>query len=110
MSVATLLDKPVTLVVKTGGGFDDYGQPIWETTLVPASCYYQFVATDEVDSASRQDMDYRVFLPVDTDMTGLEAVDINAERYDVQGVPHLQWNPRLGKNEYWLVRVRRAAS
>jgi hypothetical protein len=108
MSVATLLDKQATLVFGTEGAQDAYGQPTVTETEVTSGCYYRLMSTDDVDSLSRQQIDYKVYLPITLDVSGLLAVVIDGERYDVQGPAHAQWNPRLLRDEFWVLSVRRA--
>jgi hypothetical protein len=108
VSVDTLLDKHATLVFGVDGAPDDYGQPTVTETEATSGCYYRLMSTDDVDSLSRQQIDYKVYLPITLDVTGLLAIVIDGERYDVQGPAHAQWNPRLSRDEFWVLSVRRA--
>lgn len=108
MSAPGLMNKPVTLVYKTASGEDNYGQPIVSTVMLEGSCYYQRLSTDDVDALSREQIDFKVYLPIGTDVDGLIAVVMDSARYEMQGPSHKQWNPRLGRDIYWVVNARRA--
>lgn len=109
MGVNRLLDKHVDLeyqrVLATR---DVYGQPVRANDIVPAVCYYRLVSTDDMDAVAREQIDYKVYLPISSDVVSLVAVVINGERYEVQGPAHRQWNPRLMRDEFWVLSVRRA--
>jgi hypothetical protein len=79
-------------------------------TTVAEQCYYRLVSTDDVDSVSREQIDLKVYLPPATPQDALRYLEIDGVRYDVQGTPFQQWNPRLGRDAYLVVSVRRAAS
>jgi hypothetical protein len=109
VSVEGLLTKPVVLTYRVSGGKDDYGQPVWTETVVDAVGYYRLMSTDDADAVSREQIDYKVYLPVGTDMAGLVSVGFDGETYEVQGPLHEQWNPRTSRSEYVLASVRKAA-
>ena len=66
------------------------------------------MSTDDQDALSRQQIDYTVYLPITLNLEGMRVLIINGERYDLQGPAHRQWNPRLMRDEFWVLSVRRA--
>lgn len=110
MSVLSLLTHAVLLKYRTAGGKDHYGQPVFTEHELITTCYARLLSTDDADAISREQIDYKVYLPASTPTEGLYALEFDGERLDVQGPAHLQYNPRLGRDEYVAVSVRRAVS
>ena len=110
MSVATLLSHPVTLKYRAAGAKDAYGQPSVTVTEEDSFCYARMMTTDDADAVSREQIDYKVYLPATTVTTGLFALVLDGLQYDIQGPAHHQYNPRLARVEYVVVTARRAAS
>lgn len=110
MTLRTLLTKDATIQYVRVVGKDSYGQPIVQTSEVSTRCYYRLQNTSIGDAVYQEQEKIRVVLPADTDLTGLRAVKIDHSVYEPAGVPHLQWNPRLQKNEYLMLPVREAKS
>lgn len=110
MSVLTLLTHPVLLKYRVSTGKDHYGHPVFDESEAITTCYARLLSTDDADSISREQIDYRVYLPASTPTEGLHAMELGGERFDVQGPSHAQFNPRVGRDEYIVVSVRRAAS
>lgn len=110
MSLKSMLTKPVTLVYSVPAGKDEYGQPVSRETRVQSSCYYRLQNTLIGDAVYQAEEQIKVYLLPDTKTDYLSAVQIDSTKYEPAGVPHLQWNPRLGRNEYLMVSVRRSKS
>lgn len=110
MSIATLLTHPVLLKYRQATGQDHYGQPVLEESELSAHCYARLLSTDDADAVSREQIDYRVYLPASTLTDGLFALEIAGLSYEVQGPAHTQFNPRRGVGEYVMVTARRAVS
>lgn len=105
-----MLTKQVTMRSKVATGEDDYGQPIYTVIDHELPCYYRLSSTDDQDAVSREQIDIKVYLPTDAPVEFATGFLINDEWFDIQGPAHLQWNARLGKNEYIMVSARRAVS
>jgi hypothetical protein len=108
MGVDTLLTKPLTLLYRVPAGQDKNGQPIFTEYTGTSGGYYRMITTSDVDSVSREEAQYEVYLPVSRDLTNVAAVIIDGLRYEVQGPSHEQWNPRTMRVEFRSVTVRRA--
>lgn len=110
MSIRTLLTKDATVQYVRVIGKDPYGQPITQKSEVQTKCYYRLQNTSIGDAVFQAEEKIRVILPADTSLDGLRGVKIDQSSYEVAGVPHLQWNPRLKRNEYLMLPVREAKS
>jgi hypothetical protein len=109
--IESLLDKPVDLEYRNpSGAQDDYGQPVGGHQILPGVCYFSLMTTDDMDAIAREQLDVKVYLPVTTDTFRLQAVIIDGARFEVQGTPFRQWNPRTRKDAFWVLSVRRAES
>lgn len=109
MTLQAMLNKPVTLQARTSTTVDKYNQPVWVESTVDGVCYAQIITTDDDPALSRDQLAIRLYLPIQTDLDGVHAVEVDGEVFDMQGVPFQQWNPRLGRHEYWVLNARRAA-
>jgi hypothetical protein len=108
VTINRLLTKPITLRYAVAGGVDRYGQPLISVVDRPAKGYYQLARQDDMDDVSRDQIDFKEFLPASVNPTDLKSVVINGEELQVDGPPHKQYNPRVSADVYWLVPVRRA--
>lgn len=105
-----MLTKPVTIVYSAPGGKDKYGQPVSRETRVPSKCYYRLQTTVVGDAVYQTEEQIKVYLPADTKPQHITGVELDGVNFEPAGVPHLQWNPRLSKNEYLMLSVRKAKS
>lgn len=104
-----MLSKPLTLRYRVPGTPDKYNQPSFTVSESEGHGYYQLKSTDDMDAISREQVDYKVYLPASTDTSDLLSVVIDGVEYQVEGPAHLQYNPRVGADAYWQLSVRRAA-
>lgn len=113
MSVASLINRPATLLRRTDSGeTNEFGTPIQTVTETEVFCDLQQRDSDEPDDQGEfSDATYNLYvLPVDTEVQTKDAFDIDGEIYEVVGKPWKPRNPRTGQFSHIQARVRVAGS
>jgi len=74
VSIATLMNRPVTLVHREPGAPDEYGDPVPEETEQATTCELQLIGAREELGDNAQVTTWRIFLPPDAPARGWDAV------------------------------------
>jgi hypothetical protein len=103
-----LLNDPVTVVRRDPGDPDRYNQPEIIETRTTVGAHVVRIRTHDVPEAIGNVVTdiIDVFLPANTTIDDVYAIEVKGETYEVYGRPAWAWNPRLKANEYVLVRCR----
>jgi len=111
VTLARLLNYPITLVARSEGPEDAWGSPTEVDTLTEALCYYrQDASTDSDEGGTTTDQTLTIFLAPDVQMSDVDAVVLDGVEYEVVGEPDRELNARLGKVNHLAVRVRMAVA
>lgn len=100
--------QPITLVKRVKGAPDSFGNDTWTTTTTAVVGAFAPVAS--VELVQGQDVittQPTVYLPAGTDVSALDAVQIDGKQYEVDGDPHNWVNPYTGWHAGLEVRLRR---
>jgi hypothetical protein len=103
--------QTVTLISRVVSGTDAYGNDTYSETstdispcvVQPASSTETIQWTDEVAT------DLTVFMPYGTDVEAVDAVEINGDRYEVQGDVSSWVSPFSGHTSPIQMRVRKVS-
>lgn len=111
MSLATLLNRPCTIIHRTDSGEeDDYGDAIPTETYVETTCEIQQVRSDEPALEGEHSVtDWNLYLPVDVLIDTGDAVLVGEVEYEVVGDP---WHADSGSPQvhHTEVRVRKTGT
>lgn len=100
---------PVTLVHRTVGTPDVMGNDTWtETTSDAKGVFAPGASVEQVQGQDALVVQPIVYLPAGTDLTYLDAVVIDGDRYEVDGSPNAYRHPFTGWMPGIEVRLRRA--
>jgi hypothetical protein len=98
VSLALLLTRPATLLRRSyTGAADEFGDPTYVEVTSDVVVEIQQAGTSEALEGQVMSASYRVFLPAtEATLAGWDALDVDGERYELDGDPAPQYNPRLG--------------
>jgi hypothetical protein len=101
--------ETMTLVKRSVSGQDDYGNDIYdETPITVDQCVFQPAGSSEglifADQVSTSDT---IFMPYGTDVSALDAIDFDGERYEVTGDVSSWESPFSGRTSPIRVAVTR---
>lgn len=107
--ISQLLNRPVTIRVRTAGDVDVYNDPTSTTADVQTVGYLdqRLRSEDESDGAQTQEDRWRLMVPADTTVTGWDAVVVADVVYEVFGPPWQVWNPRTRRVSHVEATLRR---
>lgn len=107
--ISQLLNRPVTIRVRTVDGVDVYNDPTTVTADVETVGYLdqRVRAEDESDGSQIQEDQWRLMVPADTTVSGWDAVVVGDVVYEVHGPPWQVWNPRTRRVSHVEATLRR---
>lgn len=110
MPVATLINRSCTLLRRSEGDADDYGNEVATDTPVSTVCEIQQRQRDEDDQMGElSDTLWTVFfLPTETVDTG-DGLVVDGETYEMVGEPWVARNPMTQTNSHIEAVMRRTA-
>lgn len=110
MSIATLVNRSCTLLQRSEGAEDDYGNPIKVDTSVETVVELQQRRSDEPDDQGELSDETWVayFLPTESVNSG-DGLVVDGETYEVVGDPWLARNPRTQAASHIEATLRRTA-
>jgi hypothetical protein len=95
MSIAMLMNRPVTLLHREPGDPDEYGDPVNVETEQATTCELQLIGAREELNDNVQVTTWRVFLPADAPASGWDAVRLEDGRtLELTGEAWQARNPR----------------
>lgn len=99
----------VTLVKRTKGPPDSFGNDTWVTTTVDviAQAFDPGISSEQVQGQDVLTTQPKVFLPPGTDVSYLDAVIINGEQSEVDGSPSQPISPFTGWQPGVIVKLKR---
>lgn len=104
--LSRLLTRPCTLVTRTPGPADAYGDPSWVETQAASTCYAEQTTPSEPGDPNYQGDDWRVVLAAGTAVDGLSAVIIDGQTFEVYGPPWVAKDPRSNADHHIELRAR----
>lgn len=111
MTLETLLNRPVTIVNRSGDEVDEYGGG------VPAEAFVETVGelqqqrrTEPGDQGELSDTTWALFLPAGTVIGTGDQVLCDGDTYEVVGAPWAARNPRLRVESHVEATLRRTAT
>ena len=111
MSIATLINRPATIILRSpSGDTDEYGNEVPVEDELATAVELQQVRRDEPAGAGEvSDTRWLGFFPAGTDLTTADAVEIEGERYELEGDPWAVRNPRTGAESHVETTLCRVA-
>ena len=109
MSFAALLPHSVTLLRRTPGAADVYGDPTWDVVEEQTNAELQLVGQREELDANVLVSTWRAFLPADAPARGWDALRLDdgtllgledGSIFELRGDPARVVNPRLAKADH----------
>ena len=117
MTVLRLLSYPATLLRRTNSGTEDsWGSPIYMDERIDTVCYFRQRESNDQDSGEVGEVEneYEVFLPIDTNPTAYDAVEVELNGVttvlEIVGQPSPELNARTGKINHYRLRARKAGA
>lgn len=104
--LARLLTRPCVLVTRTPGPPDVYGDPSWVESRNNALCYAEQTVASEPGDPNYQADEWRVLLPAGAAVDGLDAVEVDGQRFEVLGPPWTAKDPRFNRDHHIELRAR----
>lgn len=100
--------EPITLVKRTKGAPDAFGNDTWTTTetTVKGACN-PGASVELVQGQDLLTVQPSVYLPADVDVSAVDAVTVAGLTYEVDGSPNLWVNPYTGWRAGLEVKLRR---
>jgi hypothetical protein len=100
--------RDVSLVRRTKSGTDAYGNDAFTTTTtVVKGAFAPGGSTEQVQGQDVLITQPTVYLPAGTDVSAVDAIDIDGDRFEVDGTPNHWMNPFTGWQPGVEVRLRR---
>lgn len=97
MPPTNLLRRTATLLLRSAGPPDEYGDPTSVVVSRDVPCDVQQVSAREALEAGLQIGTWRAFLPAEAaDLAGWDAMTVDGVTYELNGDPNPVFNPRLG--------------
>ena len=104
-----MITRPVTLVRRQSNGLDALGNDTWaETPVVVQGVYAPGGSTETMQGRDSVTTTGIVYLPAGTPVDALAAVDIDGERFEVDGEPTVWRHALTGWTPGVEVRLRKA--
>ena len=110
MTVRTLLTRPCTLIVRTPGPADGYGDPTWTETRTEARCHAEQRTASEPGDPHYQADEWRVVLDATAVLDGLDAIVIDGLQFEVVGPPWMAKDSRTNADHHFELRARRTGA
>ncbi len=108
MSYDGLLTMDATLHLRSPSTEDEHGDPTTVETDVATRCFVSRQTATEVGVEQTAAETFRLYLPFDAPLDGLDAVTVMAQRYEVDGPPWFVFNPRTVVVHHVEATLRRA--
>ena len=100
--------RSVSLVRRSKSGTDAYGNDVFATTsTVVAGAFAPGGSTEQVQGQNVVITQPTLYLPPGTDVSAVDAIDIDGDRFEVDGTPTDWVNPFTGWNPGVEVRLKR---
>jgi hypothetical protein len=98
MSLAKLLNQPLTLVKNNTASVDEYGNTIQGngTTSTIHGYLEQTTSNEVLDDRDTVVSGWQVFLPADAVVTAFDRLVFAGKTFEVDGSPWSVYNPRVG--------------
>ena len=100
--------QSVSLVKRTKSGVDAFGNDVFTTTsTVVSGVFAPGGSSEQIQGQDVIVSQPTVYLPAGTDVAAVDAIDINGDRFEVDGSPNDWRNPFTGWRPAVEVRLRR---
>jgi hypothetical protein len=100
--------RDITLQVRTKTGTDAYGNDVFSTApTVVKGAFAPGGSTEQVQGQNVLITQPTIYLQPGTDVSAVDAVDIDGDRFEVDGTPNDWINPFTGWSAGVEVRLRR---
>lgn len=111
MSIASLINRPATLIRRSDSGKTDaFGNPVPTVTETEVLCELQQRRRDEPENqAELSDTLWSLFLPAGTELDTGDAIVVDGDEYALVGAPWDARNPRTQQVSHIEATVRRTA-
>ena len=111
MNISRMITRPCTLVVRSGGTADQYGDYAPTETSIATVCELQaiprFTSVRETEDGNVGTDLYKIYLPGDIVPDHADAVLIDGDTYELTGPSNTRRNPRTGESVFTEAYVRR---
>jgi hypothetical protein len=94
VTFAELLTRKATLLRLVPADDELDGDPVYSEVATDVLCELQQSGQSEAADGAIQSARFRVFLPGDSPLSGWDAIELDGERYAVEGDASALWNPR----------------
>jgi hypothetical protein len=102
-----LLKTPCTILAVTSGAVDEYGNPTDVETSRTTRCHIEQDQSFESDAGSLEQTVWRVWLPADAVLDGVDSLQISGQRYNLTGDPWPVIRPTTGLVDHLELRAKR---
>jgi hypothetical protein len=102
-----LLTTPCTLVSITAGALDEYGDATRTETSTDTRCHLQQDQAVEGENAAVEETRWRIYLPADVSLSGIDHLEIASEAYALTGDPWPVIRPTTGQVDHVECQARR---
>lgn len=100
--------QPITLVIRTKGEPDSFGNDTWTTTTTTvAGAFNPGASAELVQGQDILTVQPTVYLPPGTVVGAIDAVQVGGEQYEVDGSPNTWTNPFTGWQAGVEVKLKR---
>lgn len=108
MTLARLLNQPVTIQSRTATAHDGYGNEL-EGTLSTVDTVGYLEQTDSTEITVDRETyisNWVAYLPAGTVVVGSDRIIYAGQTFEVIGPPDRVWNPRLRRESHVVARLR----
>jgi hypothetical protein len=111
VSIASLINRPATLVRRTDSGkTDEFGNPVMTVTETEVLCELQQQRrNEEGDQGELSETLWNLFLPAGAELDTGDAIVVDGDEYELVGAPWDARNPRTQQVSHVEATVRRTA-
>lgn len=100
--------QPITLIKRTKGVRDSFGNDTWTTTSTQVTgAFDPGTSTEQVQGQDVVTMQPRVFLPAAVDVAVIDAIQVGGQIFEVDGAPNHWTSPLTGWSPGIEVRLKR---
>jgi hypothetical protein len=103
---ARLLTTPCTIITKTAGALDEYGDATITEASTVTRCHLEQDQSFEQAGAVEETV-WRVWLPPDAVLDGLDSLLISGSRYNLTGDPWPVVHPPSGRVDHLELHAKR---
>ncbi len=108
MSLQAFINQPCTIIQRSEGAIDQYGDTVKVESSTDTVCELQPTgAPHEVEGGNIGETTWRLYLESGVALNADDAVVVDGEHYELVGDAEVRRNSRTGASEYTVAIVRR---